>query len=310
MEHDRKRFLPLPALPALPVLVAVAVAGACAPPAVAGALDRALEDRWRGAWVVTAVPTASRCDGRASNVAVIDGRALPEHPHRFERGEIAQVRKVDAKRGGRVDVHLALAEPLLEPYRDGPFTLYRELSCEVELEIDVERALVREDDVDALDAEIGAVLERHASRAGAEASPAWNERRRADYPPDYDITLAEHRAWAVERRNAIAAERIDDALDFASWQLRAARGDDEHRRGFALGVESVASVFGDDCDDWWGRDLDDATRSASWHAGRVPGGLSASARRGFIEGQRLAWAVRMAAGLRDCVQPVPSVPAR
>ncbi len=85
---------------------------------LASKLERSLKSRWLGAWVVTTVETYSNCNGYYT-ANRMNGRLVNSRGgHRFERGELAKVVRVDAKRR-RVDLLLSLPEPLLVPYNDG-----------------------------------------------------------------------------------------------------------------------------------------------------------------------------------------------
>lgn len=91
-------------------------------------LEQELRGRWLGAWVVTTVDTYSNCQGLATNNRIHGELVHGQGQHRFDRGELARVEKVDAKRS-RVDLHLLLSEPLLVAYQEGPFTLYAKRSA-------------------------------------------------------------------------------------------------------------------------------------------------------------------------------------
>jgi len=60
--------------------------------------------------------------------------------------------------------------------RRGPFELYEELRCQVELEIQVERVTVKEDLLADAEQIFDAVLERHYTFEEARSSPLWNSK--------------------------------------------------------------------------------------------------------------------------------------
>src|SRR5256885_3282487 len=94
-------------------------------PARASDLQRTMESRWRGAWVLTAVDTYSDCSGFHTDNQVSGTLVNSKGRFRFRPGEMAQVGKVDVKRS-RIEILLSLPEPVLTSLRDGPFTLYNE----------------------------------------------------------------------------------------------------------------------------------------------------------------------------------------
>src|SRR5713101_6482106 len=89
------------ALPALAGLLAALAPGTN--PARAGDLQRTMESRWRGAWVLTALDTDNQVSG---TLVSSKGR------FRFRPGELGQVGKVDVKRS-RIEILLSLPEPVL-----------------------------------------------------------------------------------------------------------------------------------------------------------------------------------------------------
>ena len=92
-----------------------------------------LQSNWVGSEASDAIPLVT-----AGNLVTGGGH------WRFQPGELAKLDKVDVNRS-RIDLHLSLSEPMLVPWQEGPFTLYRESACKVELEIAVPResALIR-----------------------------------------------------------------------------------------------------------------------------------------------------------------------
>ena len=110
-------------------------------PATAGDFQRTLQGDWLGAWVVVRGESYSDCNGGYTrnriNGTLVKGSAA----WRFAPGELAKLDKVDLKRS-RLDLSLTFDEPFLVSYQDGPFTLYREARCRVELEVEIDRKSV------------------------------------------------------------------------------------------------------------------------------------------------------------------------
>ena len=80
------------------VLVAVLALPALLAPSFAGDLERSIESRWRGAWVLTTVDTYSDCAGTYTNNHVNGKLVQGKGRFRFRPGELAQVQKIDLKR--------------------------------------------------------------------------------------------------------------------------------------------------------------------------------------------------------------------
>lgn len=282
--------------------VAVACALAAATPAAAD-LEDDLERAWAGAWVVTRVETASDCSGFYTNVEVRGLRASSSGSRRFEEGELARVDKINLK-SDRLDLYLSVAEPVLVPRTDGPFTLYDERSCRVQLMVDVPKPVVRAGRLDEVEAVVREALERYETSAAARKSRGWNRRERDPYPRDYEETLARHAAWKAEEANrALAATRLA-ALDEATQALSRVTDDPAYLAGFAAGVEVWRSRSTPGCSSLAGAAFSgDEQRPPSDRRGGSPG--ERAFQRGFRDGQIVAWATRVARAVEGCFVPVP-----
>jgi len=135
-------------------------------------------------------------------------------------------------------LRLTLAEPILATSQDGPFTLYNEAPCKVEMQVELPRDLVKNKDVAGVEALLRPVVERHASEDQARASRAWNKRQREAYPADYDETLARHSVWKAEQTNAAVQAGIDRLIDETSRIPDRISDDPDYMAGFVKGVEA------------------------------------------------------------------------
>lgn len=240
------------------------------------------------------LPLVSNCDGYYNDNDVIGSRVSSKARRHFDEGEIARVERIGVKRG-RVDVFLDLTEGVLEEYQDGPFTLYDPRICKIQLKIPVpDRS-----DARAVEARLGELLELHDSPRTAEASRAWNGRRREPFPPDYEKTLAAHASWKAAQVNAAVQERLDDAIEEAARIADRVRTDSEFAQGLAAGLDKARDLSFGDCPSL-------LTRSFSPSSGG--GGKSSDWKRGYEDGQRLGFHLELARRLRDCFVPVPPPP--
>ena len=190
-----------------PFAVALALAALC--PIARADLQDDLNARWRGAWVVITGEVYSNCNGLTTDNRISGDLIMGSGREAFAPGELARVSKVDAKRH-RVDVMLDIAEPVLIEYQDGPFTLYREASCPIELLVDFGDERTKDLGVAGVETQFDLWLERYARLEDAELSASWNRRERADYPDDYEQTLAAYEDWKVEQHNQLVAQRTED----------------------------------------------------------------------------------------------------
>lgn len=282
--------------------LALGLALAAAGPAEAN-LEKELERTWVGAWVVARVETASDCSGTYTNNEVRGRLTSTRGSRRFEEGELARVDKLNLK-SDRVDLYLSVAEPVLVARTDGPFTLYDERSCRVQLMVEVPRATIKGARREEVDGILLEAVDRYESAAAARRSRAWNGRERDPYPRDYEETLARHAAWKAEEVNrALAATRLA-ALDEAAQALSRVTDDPAYLAGFAAGVEAWRSRSAPGCSSLAGAGFSgDEQRPPSDRRGSSPG--ERAWQRGFRDGQIVAWATRVARAVEGCFVPVP-----
>jgi hypothetical protein len=284
----------------------------------ASELQDDLESRWRGAWVVTTAETYSDCAGFYSDNRV-NGRLVSGRAHqRFKPGEMAKVDSVDLKRS-RLDLRLTLAESVLASSQDGPFTLYNEAQCKVELQVELPRDLVKKKDVAGVEALLRPIMERHASEEQARASKAWNRRQREAYPADYEETLARHTVWKAEQANAAVQAGIDRLIDETSRIPDRISDDPDYLAGFVKGVEAGRVPHPVACSDLmtiaqasptvYPIATTPTTATAAYR--NVPAGTATSTeqqarrQRGYQDGLRLTLALDAVHRMPGCLVPIP-----
>lgn len=270
--------------------------------ALAGGLERSVKGQWLGAWVVITSEAYSDCGGFYTNNRVNGNLVKSGGTWRFQPGELAKLDGLDVKRS-RLDVLLTLAEPKLVPYQEGPFTLYREASCRVELEVELPRATVKSKDDRAVERQFDRVVERHATEAEALASAGWNEREMEPYPPDYPRTLARHAVWKAEQYNAAIQAKIDHAVAETSRLADRLHGDSNYLSAFAEGVEAARTADLRGCPALLALDLGEIRRQAA--QAKSEADLDAEGVQGFEDGKVLVLGLEMIRGLAVCFVPVP-----
>lgn len=272
------------ALAAAAVLVAAPLAAA----------EAEINARWQGAWVLTRTAARSDCAARYTNNEVRGDLVVGDGRFSFAPGELAQVAKVNVNRR-RIEVLLDLAATVLAERVDGPFTLFDEAACRVELR------LPRSDGDDAtIERSVAAALERHATPTAARDSDLWNERRRADYPDDYERTLEDYEIWRAQQVNLAVQARLDEAIDEAARIARRIDDEPDYLAGLAAGIEQGrGEYYGSDCSGLLSKDVDGTVD-------RAPSGRSSDWEEGYEDGQRLLYFTEMARRLRACFAAPPS----
>ena len=249
-------------------------------PAAAGAdAEGDLRAEWRGAWVLTRTTVFSECTDHFTDNEV-SGARVTGGPLRFGAGEVAQVTGLDWTITG-LKVRVELAEPYRVEWEDGPFTLYEQRRCRVELKY----PRSARPSAAAASSAIAAILQPVESQAAAQASEAWNRRRVEAYPEDWARTRAEHAAWKAQQVNADVARKLDEVLEQADRVVGSYEEDPEYAAAFVKGMRARRNESFSSC------------ASALTATFYVTGGDGGHA-RGWADGQRLAWCVRLAAELR------------
>jgi hypothetical protein len=289
------------------ILAASLVAALGPAPVTAGELENSLERQWRGAWVLTGLDAYSDCAGTRTdnqiNGALVQGKGR----YRFKPGELARVQSIDLKRAS-VEIGLSLQEPLLHSFQDGPFTLYREIRCLVDLDVELPRALVAGKDLKEINDFLQPILARYFSPEDATRSRAWNGRVRDPFPADYERTMALHDAWKAEQSNAAVQARIDQAREETARLVDRISNDPDYLRGFAAGIEVMRSQDLTRCSDILGRDFATIASSPERLLASISSDAAARTKRGYQDGARMVFGLESLRRLPECLVPVPEAP--
>jgi len=292
----------------VPALILAAACGA----ARAGDLQRDVEARWRGAWVVTGVETSSDCMG-FYNDNDVNGRLVSGRGRRqFKAGELARVDSIDLKHA-RIDLRLTFVEPILVSHQDGPFTLFDEARCRINFQVELPREVVKHDDLKSLESFVMPVLQRHAAEDQARASASYNGREREPLPPDYDRTLQKHAAWKAQQVNETVQASIFKLVDETSRIPDRINGDPDYMSGFVKGVEAGRAARASQCSDLIAIGnappppvRDRVAPAANTSPGdRMAVERQARSARGYQDGMRLTLGVDAVRRLPGCFVQVP-----
>jgi hypothetical protein len=298
----------------LSALVTVSCVLALAGEAHAGRFENDVRARWRGAWVVLKAEAYSACSGSYDTNKVSGNYVTSYGQNRFEPGEMAKIDRVQVKRT-RVQLMATLDVPVLIPYPDGPFTLYDERTCQVQLGVLVGRSTIKTKNVAEVDRLLADVVERFNSRDDAYASALWNEREREPYPDDYELTLARHAQWKAEQINLSIDEKLNIALAQASDAATDLTPDPDYLQGFAAGSEAMDDWQPQGCGQLLACTFESelivyhSHEDGHGHDEETHPVMSQSWLRGWEDGQRLVYSLAMLNRLDACYVPVPDIPA-
>lgn len=265
--------------------IPIALASLLVPAAAFADAQGEVRAQWQGVWALTRSAVFSECTDHFTDNDVA-GAAVSGNAIRFAAGESVQVNGVDWTISG-LKVKIELREPFRVEWRDGPYTLYEQRRCRAELKFPRD---ARPNATAASEA-IARVLER-VPEADIASSPAWNKRQVEAYPADYTRTRAAHEAWKAAQTNAEVQRKLDQALDDAAHVVEWSQGDADYAADFAAGLHERRYEEFSSCE------------SALDSTFYVRGSGKAS-KRGWEDGQRLAWAVHLAAALRGCFVTPP-----
>jgi len=263
---------------------------ALAPLAYADLQDE-LNARWRGAWVIVTGELYSNCNGFTTDNRISGDLVVGSGRYSFEPGELARVTKIDVKRR-RVDVFLDIQEGLLIEHRDGPFTLYSEASCRVELLVDYGDMRTSDLGIAGVEEQFDRWLERHARLEDAERSLSWNGREREDYPEDYEQTLAAYEDWKVEQHNAVIDRKIENSIEQTRYLLAQVSSDSDFGAGLSYGIAAMREDLSDDCSRLIASEPE--TFARSYEAPNPDWG------NGYKTGQQLAYHIELSRRLEAC----------
>ena len=242
----------------------------------------------------------SACGGTYSDNEVGSAGVASKARNRFAAGELVKIDDVKVKRQ-RVDLLLTLDAPLRISRMDGPFELFDQRSCGVQLMVYVPRELVKSANLDALLTEVKKHVTLYASRDDAELSGDWNGREMEPLPDDYEETVQGHAVWKAEQTNAAVRDGIDHALSEAAEAVEDLDNDADYLAGFAEGAEKMGDLTVTNCDSLLNlsftsyRKNADSDKSRGW-------------KDGWNDGQKLVFHVLLADRLRSCLVPVPAPP--
>jgi hypothetical protein len=283
-----------------PIVAALVLALSATAVGSASDLDDRLNQRLRGAWAVLEVEVYSGCAGTYSDNVVGEAGVAGKAPYRFDAGELVKIDKVNAKRQ-RVDLLLTLAVPLRTSRVDGPFELFDERECQVQLIVPIPREDVKAGN----DASVATLLEDlitlYHSLDDARDSDSWNGRETQPLPSDYDQTLARYAAWQAEQTNAAVNDAVRRAIADAADVADDLSDDTDYLAGFAAGAEKMSEFSTTDC-------MSLLSTSFSFHDTKAPEDKQKRWRDGWQDGQELIFNVLLAERLQVCRVPVPVVP--
>ena len=272
---------------------------------LAGDLQRSIKREWLGAWLVVTAESYADCSGRYTNNRINGKFVKSAGAYRFGTGELAKLDRVDLKRS-RLDLHLTLQEPILADYQDGPFTLYNVAQCQIELQIELPRPVVKGGGVREVEEYIWEIVERYATEDEARDSARFNDRERDEFPDDYEMTLARHAVWRAEQTNASVDAKLDHAT-YETTRLADRLADNPfYMTGFIEGVEAARTVRLDACPTLLGVDLGAIRRQAAQAKAREEG-VRAEFIQGFEDGKVLIYGLEMMRNLPGCYVPVPQL---
>ena len=267
--------------------------------AIASDLADRLERELRGAWGILEMEVYSACGGTYSDNTVGAVGVASKAGHRFEPGELVKIEKIKVKRQ-RVDLLLTLAAPIRISRMDGPFELFDERECKVQLIFPVPREHVKSGDAGALLDTVRTTITLYPSLAVARESEAWNGREIEALPDDYAETLQRHAAWKAEETNSAVRISIESALASAADISEDLSDDPDFLAGFAEGAEEMSSLTLSDCTSLLGA-------SYTVYHKNAPKDRPRRWRDGWDDGQELIFNVLIANRLQGCFVPVPLV---
>ena len=268
---------------ALPALITMATCGA------AGTARADVESELRadlvGRFALTRSALRSECTDHYTDNQVVGGRISGSTGETFAAGEMVKVDNVKIGAFSGLDVNLSLVEPYRLSWREGPFDVYDQRRCRVQLHFDVPRE-VRKDRAKARGA-IEAVVAVFADEMAARGDAAWNRRKVEPYPANWEAKKREWEAWKRSQTNVRVREKTEEVLEQADRVLEYMPGDAKYLASFGAGARARS-------DSW---SSCESMLEATFYS---TGGGDGEDSRGWADGQLVAWATELAHELADC----------
>ncbi len=265
-----------------PNLLILAAAFVCAAAAHAD-VEADLRSALVGRYALAKSELVSECTEHFTDMKVVGGRLAGGTGTRFAGGELLRIDNVNVGALAGLDVNLSLVEPYRLSFEDGPFEVFDQRRCRVQLNFEVPRE-VRKDVQKAL-AAVGAVLEVFDDAAAAKGA-GWNGRQVEPYPKEWEQTKREYDAWKLTQVNGLVRAKTEQVLDEGRRVLNYMASDDDYLWSFAAGARARSDSWSD-CE---------AMLEATFYS-TGSGGKSS---RGWSDGQHVAWANHLAHALQDC----------
>jgi hypothetical protein len=263
-------------------------------------LDDRLNQRLKGAWAILEVEVYSACAGTYSDNQVGDAGVAGKAQYRFEAGELVKIDKVNAKRQ-RVDLLLTLAVPFRTSRVEGPFELFDERQCQVQLIVPVLREEIKAGNDETIVSRFEELITLYPTLDDARDSDSWNGRETEPLPSDYDQTLARYAVWQAEQTNAAVNDAVRRAVNEAADVAEDLSDDSDYLAGFAAGAEKMSTFGTSDCASL-------LSASLSMHDTKAPEDKEKRWRDGWHDGQELIFNILLAERLQACRVPVPPAP--
>ena len=269
-------------------------------PVLAANLQSKLNGEYGGSWAVLLVGTSSDCDTGYTNNKVLGTRVLTAAPYRLPVGELGRIAKVDVKRS-RIDVLVDIDEPLLISRTEGPFELFDQAGCRVELEIEVPREWVKKKSLEPIEALLASLFESHDDQEAATRSEQWNRREVEPLPEGYDEVYEEYTVWKAARLKEDLLARLDKALRDAQRVIDRADDDPAYGAGFSAGMERESGRYRswDDCSELADESFYPGSRDAP---GEFEGSDEREWEKAYKDGQVVAFNVDLARRIGDCLR--------
>jgi hypothetical protein len=276
-------------------------------------LGNRLEDRWTGAWVVTATETFSDCAGTYTDNEVTGTRVASRGGERFEAGIPAHIDSLEMMRD-QLKVRMTLSINMMAEREHRDFTLRALSPCEVVMKVllppDVHRG-GGDGDLFAVEALMGQVIEKESDERSAIL--ASNFLPQTD--PEYAVARGEVLARQEQRRTTVDTQAVEARLE--QWRAETAllsrqmSQDPDYLAGFGRGVEAQRAAAPATCADVLRSDPSLApVRGDNGAAFAARGGRQKAWARGYEDGVRLTQGLEALRVLPTCMPAAaePSAP--
>jgi hypothetical protein len=302
------------------ILTIAAIAAACGPVGAAavqpplyapGLKVHTIEDRWQGAWVVTAATMYSECNGNYTDNSVTGGHVSSRGHNDIPAGTPGHVDAVSVSRG-QIVLSMTASQQLLVTRAYGDRTLQGYARCQVDLKVLMPPGMAEHNDIAGTETLLRPILRPFPDENSALLAAGFQVGDPAASSTARDNVLAGQRRLEERRDSQAIDARVNQWVSQTARIPAQISNDPDYLDGFAHGVEAGRATPAAQCADLvsTGPGLQPGRSGAPPASYAAKGSRQKAWVRGYEDGLRLTQGLEAISTLPQCAPATPSAAAR